>query len=103
MGIAKKVAHPLFITQTQTTKEPSIVSLPSPEDTAREILAIFVGHFRCRPDHVLRINNFFAVWHNRGLAAEDLQPGMEFAVTQGWFEVQLGKSFKLTSAGFAEA
>jgi hypothetical protein len=81
-----------------------VATLPTPEETAREILAIFVGHFKCRPEHVLRINNFLAVWHGRGLAAEDFEPGMQYAATQGWVEVQPGgASFKLTSAGFAEA
>jgi hypothetical protein len=81
-----------------------MATLPTPEETAREILAIFVGHFNSRPDHVLRVNNFLAVWHGRGLAAEDFKPGMEYAAAQGWVEVQpSGDSFKLTSAGFSAA
>ena len=81
-----------------------MATLPTPEETAREILAIFVGHFKSRPEHVLRVNNFLAVWHTRGLEAEDFKPGMEYAAAQGWVEVQPGGiSFKLTSAGFAAA
>ncbi|SER61312.1 hypothetical protein SAMN04487958_1024 [Vreelandella subterranea] len=81
-----------------------MATLPTPEETAREILEIFVGHFNSRPGHVLRINNFTAVWHSRGLASEDFKPGMEYAVAQGWVDVQSdGDAFKLTDAGFAEA
>jgi hypothetical protein len=79
-------------------------TLPTPEDTAREILAIFVGHFHCRAGDVLRTSNFLAVWHPRGLVTEDFKPGMEYAAAQGWVEVLAGgDSFKLTPAGFAEA
>ncbi len=81
-----------------------MATLPTPEETAVEILAIFVGHFKCRAGVVLRINNFLAVWHTRGLAAEDFKPGMEYAVKQGWVEVQPGgDSFILTESGFAKA
>lgn len=77
---------------------------PTPEQTAREILSIFVGHFNSRPGHVLRVNNFLAVWHSRDLQSEDFKPGMEFAAEKQWVEViDGGTSFRLTDAGFAEA
>lgn len=80
-----------------------MATLPTPEETARNILAIFVEHFKCRSGQVLRINNFSAVWHKRGLAAEDFKPGMKYAVAQGWVEaLPTGDAFKLTSTGFAE-
>ena len=81
-----------------------MATLPTPEQTAREILSIFAGHFKSRPGHALRINNFLAVWHSRGLQAEDFKPGMEFAEENEWIEViDGGTSFRLTDAGFAEA
>jgi hypothetical protein len=81
-----------------------MATLPSPEKTAREILNIFTFHFNCRPDQILRINNFLAIWHERQLDSTDFKPGMEFAAKNGWVEVQPnGDSFKLTSTGFAEA
>ena len=81
-----------------------MATLPTAEQTAREILAIFVGHFKCRPGFVLRLNNFMAIWHGRGLHAEDFKPGMEYAAQQEWIEVREdGGSFRLTEAGFAEA
>lgn len=87
-----------------THKEKLMATLPTPEETAREILAIFVHHFNCRAEQSLRINNFNAVWHKRGLSHADFKPGMDYAVTKGWVEVlPAGDTFKLTSAGFAEA
>lgn len=81
-----------------------MATLPTPEETAIEILSIFVNHFKCRADHVLRINNFLAVWHSRGLVAEDFKLGMEYAVEQGWVEIQpVDSSFRLTKSGFAKA
>jgi hypothetical protein len=80
-----------------------MANLPTPEDTAREILAIFAEN-NSRPGTVLRTNNFNAVWHTRGLASQDFKPGMEYAVSQGWVEVLPGgASYRLTESGFAEA
>jgi hypothetical protein len=81
-----------------------MATLPTPEEVAGEILSIFVGHFNCRPGEVLRTNNFLAVWHGRGLKAEDFKPGMELAAQRGWIEVLSGgTSFRLTKDGFAAA
>ncbi len=81
-----------------------MATVPTREEIAREILSIFVGHFNCRPGEVLRINNFLAVWHARGLKAGDFKPGMEFAAESGWVEVLPGgNSFRLTNDGFGFA
>lgn len=83
-----------------------MASLPTHEDIAREILNIFVSHFNCRAGAALGTSNFMAVWHKRGLATEDFQPGMQFAVQQGWVEVSeaaVGNNFKLTAAGYSQA
>lgn len=81
-----------------------MATLPTPEETAVEILDIFVNQNKCRPGDVLRTNNFNAVWHTRGLAAEDFKPGMEYAAAQGWVEIQQNSdAFKLTESGFAKA
>jgi pyrimidine deaminase RibD-like protein len=81
-----------------------MATLPTYEEIAGEILSIFVGYFNCRPEEILRTNNFLAVWHGRGLRAEDFEPAMELAVQRGWIEVlQGGTSFRLTKDGFAAA
>lgn len=80
-----------------------MASLPTPEHTAREILAIFV-HFNNRPGDILLFQNFMNVWVIRKLRTEDFPPGMEFAAGHGWVEVLPGGAkFKLTQAGFVQA
>lgn len=79
-----------------------MATLPTPKDTALNILDTFVNHFKCRPTDVLKINNFLAVWHKKGLYWDDFVPGMEYAGVQKWVEpLSDGKSFKLTEQGFA--
>ena len=64
-------------------RQHNVATLPTPEQVALEILAIFVEHFRSRPGDVLRNNNFMAVWVQRRMSADDFKPGMEFAVERG--------------------
>ncbi|MBK5276364.1 MAG: hypothetical protein JJE30_15130 [Desulfuromonadales bacterium] len=79
-----------------------MANVPSKIETALKILDIFVNHFNCRASHVLRVNNFLAVWHKKGLHWDDFIPGMEFAAEQKWVEIlPNGYSFKLTEEGFA--
>lgn len=81
-----------------------MATLPSPEQTARQILAIFVVYFKSRPGNVLRINNFLAVWNKRGLLHEDFNSGIEYAAREKWIEVLPdGGSFRLTQLGFETA
>jgi hypothetical protein len=78
-------------------------TLPTPEQTARAILAIFV-HFNNRPGDILLFQNFMNVWAIRKLRTEDFPPGMQYAAERGWVEVLPGGAkFKLTRAGFVEA
>ena len=82
----------------------AMATISTPEKSALKILNIFVHCFKCRPGDVPQRHNFNTLWHELGLAAEDLKSGMEFAVQQGWIEVLSGGSwFKLTAAGFAKA
>ena len=75
--------------------------IPTPKETAINILDIFVNHFNSRPSHVLRVNNFLAVWHKKGLQWDDFVLGMEHAAEEGWVEVLSdGASFRLTQSGF---
>jgi pyrimidine deaminase RibD-like protein len=81
-----------------------MATVPTREEIAREILAIFVDHFNRRAGEVLRVNNFLGVWDARRLRAVDFKPGMELAAERGWVEVlRGGTSFRLTSDGFAAA
>lgn len=82
-------------------REIDMATISTPQETAIRILDIFVNHFKCRPDHVLRVNNFIGLWHNKGLQWEDFEPGMKYAAETGLVEVlQNGPSFRLTQKGF---
>ena len=82
----------------------AMATIPTPEETALEILDIFVKNFKCLSGDVLQIHYFNTLWLKRGLVAEDFAHGMEFAAQQGWVEVlRGGASFMLTAAGFAKA
>jgi hypothetical protein len=81
-----------------------MATISIPEKSALAILDIFVNYFKYRPGDVLQRHSFNTLWHERGLTAEDLKPGMKFAARQGWVEVlRGGSSFMLTAAGFAKA
>jgi hypothetical protein len=80
-----------------------MVTIPTPEESALEILAIFVHHFKCRPEDVLQRHNFELIWLRRKLVAKDFAPGIKFAAQQGWIEIlRKGASFMLMEAGFAK-
>jgi len=82
----------------------TMATIPAPEKSALAILDIFVNYFKYRPGDVVQRHSFNTLWHERGLTAEDLKPGMKFAARQGWVEVlRGGSSFMLTAAGFAKA
>jgi hypothetical protein len=79
--------------------------MPTPEESARNVLRIFVSHFSGRPGWVLRWINLDApTYKRRYLHYDDMGPGMEYAVKEGWIEaLPDGDSFRLTEAGFAAA
>jgi len=72
--------------------------LPTREDNANKVLEVF-SHFRARPGHVLRVNNFIAVGARRRWEMSDLQEGLEFASTKGWIR-QKGGGIELTQQGY---
>ena len=74
--------------------------LPTKEDNGRKILDIF-SHFRSRPGHVLRANNFVAVGARRRWEMNDLQQGLEFAIERNWIRDKNG-GFELTNQGYEE-
>lgn len=78
-----------------------MAKLPTPDENGRLILEIY-AHFNSRPGHVLRANNFVAVAARRRLHMEDIQQGLEYAVSQNWIEETENGSLRLTDAGYSE-
>ena len=96
----------MYVSLRQTSRslgDCKLATIPTPESMAIEILKIFVGHFKGRIGHVLQVNNFFNIWHQRGLNWEDFLPGMQFAVDNEWIEITERKGFRLTGLGFSKA
>ena len=81
-----------------------MATLPTPEQCAREILAVLVWHFGWLAGDVLRRNSFLTLWQQRGYSSSDFEAGVQFAVERGWLEVLPdGKSYRLTKSGFTDA
>ncbi len=81
-----------------------MATLPTPEQCAREILAIFVWHFGLLAGDVLRRNNFLTLWQQRSYRPEDFNVGVQFAIESGWLELLADRnSYRLTKSGFAAA
>ena len=80
-----------------------MATLPTPEQCARAILAIFVSHYGLRPGDVLRKNNFNVLWPQRGYRPKDFKMGLQFAIECGWLElVPGGSTYRLTKSGYTD-
>lgn len=78
-------------------------AIPTPEESARRILDLFVRHYHCRVGGVLLQNHFiepFATGHWR---AADFNAGIEYARQHGWIEDAPNGGFRLTEAGYDAA
>jgi len=81
-----------------------MATLRTPEQCAREILAIFVWHFGLLAGDVLRRNNFLTLWQQRDYGPEDFSAGVQFAIESGWLELLPDRnSYRLTKSGFTAA
>jgi hypothetical protein len=78
-----------------------MATLPTPEESARAILAIFAVD-NSRPDHVLMAGGVNFAFRQAGGMAEEFQAGLEYAVQNGWLEIGENNTIKLTNAGFTE-
>jgi hypothetical protein len=77
-----------------------MATLPTKEENAQKVLEVF-SHFRARPGHVLRANNFVTIGARRRWEMSDLQQGLEFAYSLGWIR-EKSNGIELTQEGFAE-
>ncbi|MGE5445222.1 MAG: hypothetical protein ACM3SR_11580 [Ignavibacteriales bacterium] len=77
--------------------------LLTPEESAREILKIFIESNR-RSGGFLQRTNLDTKWQKRGLSVTEFWQGIGYAESQDWIEVQNNKmTFCLTQKGFTEA
>ena len=78
-----------------------MATLPTSEENARKMLEIF-KHFGTRSGERIMSRNILAVAVNRNWRMEDIRDGLEWGLTNGWFEEENNDSIKLTDVGFAE-
>ncbi len=76
-----------------------MATLPTPEESARVILAIFKKH-NARPDFVLGSGPVNLQFLTAGGTAAEYLEGIKYADEQGWLEAGPNNGFKLTKAGF---
>ncbi len=53
-----------------------MATVPSPEQSARKILKLFVEHFEARAGKVLRLSNFNSVIYDYDIKASDFNDGL---------------------------
>ena len=78
-----------------------MATLPTPEENARMILALYQKHGR-RPGEVLMSNNLQSLVMAQAVRAQDVNDGLKWGYEQGWFEQGPNGSHRLTDAGYAE-
>jgi hypothetical protein len=74
----------------------------SPEQSARHILRLLVGHFQAMPGRVLRETSVLQIFPSEGWEATEYQPGRSYALEHGWLNAALD-TLTLTSAGYSAA
>jgi len=81
-----------------------MATLATPEQCAREILAISVWHFGLLAGDIVHSKNFLTLWSQRGYRLAEFNVGLHYAVDSGWLELLPGaNSYRLTKSGFTDA
>jgi hypothetical protein len=78
-----------------------MAELPTPEKSARYILAIYKEK-DIRPGQGLMQQNFNIPFAQPGWRGSDWKPGMDYAIEQGWIERGQNNFYLLTDAGYKE-
>jgi hypothetical protein len=74
----------------------------TPEQCARHILRLIVGHFHGQPGRVLTDASLLRIFSSDGWKAAGYQLGLLHAVEHGWVSAA-SDTLTLTTAGFAAA
>jgi hypothetical protein len=79
-----------------------MATLPTAEDAAKHILALFLRH-NSRPGDLLPLRDLSQAFEAVPWRDADLPPGVDFAAGEGWIELTASGDYRLTDAGFAAA
>ncbi len=74
----------------------------TPEQSARQILRLIVGHFQAMPGRVLREASLLQIVSSDGWNEGEYQPGRAYALDHGWLNAA-ADTLTLTSAGYSAA
>ncbi len=76
--------------------------IETPEQSARHILRLIVGHFHGMPGRVLREASLQRILSSDGWNPEGYDPGRSFALEHGWLSAATD-TLTLTFAGYTAA
>jgi hypothetical protein len=77
-------------------------NIPTPEDSARHILRLLVGHFHALPGRVLREASLVQIFASEGWDTTAFTPGRSYALEHGWLNAATD-TLTLTNAGYSAA
>ena len=73
----------------------------TPESAARVILGMFRSH-NAQPGEAVLSGALGQLTTAETLSSDDVDEGLQYGLTQGWFEKGTKGALRLTEAGFAE-
>lgn len=79
---------------------------PPPEQFAKEIMAFLVRQQKMQAGDIIPASDALSLWQQNQRRSSDFRTGMDFAIDDGWVELQQqesGNHFRLTEKGFASA
>jgi hypothetical protein len=76
--------------------------MPTPEDAARRILRLFVGHFHAGPGRVLKQATLLRDFSSDEWQAASYEAGVAYATEHHWLDAA-SDTLTLTSGGYATA
>lgn len=79
-----------------------MATLSTAEQLARQIIAISINHFKCRPGFTIQKSSYLPILNDLGLRTDEFNRGMEYAAERGWVDVlENGKLYRITDAGIS--
>ena len=81
-----------------------MIKTQTPEESAKHILRLFVGHFHATPGRVIREASLSQVFPSDGWDDTGYEPGRSYALEHGWLNAANDTlTLTLTQAGYTAA
>ena len=75
----------------------------SPEAAAQQVLSVFIGTHRIAVGESLTGLTIAMAFDDAGFDRLDMEPGMQYAIDEGWLELTPRRGLLLTQCGFDAA